>query len=67
MTRKQIVQQHHISYKPEVTILVYKGEHMILTRLQWTKRAPSKGFVKALKIWLALHETDAVELEKENV
>ena len=64
MPRKTVVQSHHISYNPEVQVMVYKGEHMILTRLQWAKRAPSIGFIKALKVWIALNEPGAVELAK---
>lgn len=64
MPRKTVVQSHHISYSPEVVVIIYKGEHMILTRLQWAKRAPSIGFIKALKVWIALNERRAVELTK---
>lgn len=64
--RRSSIQEHHISYDPEVTVIVYKGEHAVLTRLGWycSKRRPSKGFVKALKLWLAKHEHRAVELTK---
>jgi hypothetical protein len=34
---------------------------MILTKLSWRKKV-SKGFVKALKIWIQENEAKAVEL-----
>ena len=58
-----VVQKHHISYDPEVTVLLYKGEHWIMTQLQRRKKI-SKGFVQALKVWLALHESKATEVSK---
>jgi len=64
--KKSSVQEHHISKDPEVTLYVYKGEHAVLTRMQWycSKRPPSRGFITALKVWLALHESDAVDLQE---
>lgn len=63
-TRRKTVQKHHISYEPEVVVAVYKGEHWILTQLQRRKRI-SRGFVKAIKAWLALHEDEAKELDTD--
>jgi len=41
---------------------VFKGEHLILTRIQWyTKTKVSKGFIKALKVFIALNEDRAVQ------
>jgi hypothetical protein len=59
--KKTVVQEHHISYSPEVTVIVYKGEHMILTQLQWRKKF-SKGFFEALEQFINEHKKDAVEL-----
>jgi hypothetical protein len=59
------VQTHHISYDPEVTVKVYKGEHWILTQLH-RRKSFSKGFVTAIKVWLAIHEESVKELEGEN-
>jgi hypothetical protein len=56
-----VIQEHHISYNPEVKVRIYKGEHMILTKLSWRKRV-SKGFIKGLKIWIQENEAKAVEL-----
>lgn len=58
------IQTHHISYDPEITVNVYKGEHWILTQLQRRKKY-SKGFIRAMKAWIALHEHDAKEVSKE--
>ena len=58
-----VIQNHHISYDPEVTVLLHKGEHWILTQLQRRKKI-SKGFLKALKVWIALNESNAKEVKK---
>lgn len=67
MGHKSTIQEHHITYDPPETVFVYKGEHAVLTRMQWycSKRRPSKGFVKALKRWLSEHEHSAVELTRK--
>ena len=59
-----MIQKHHISYDPEVTVDLHKGEHWVLTQLQRRKKI-SKGFVKALKVWIAIHETDAKDVERK--
>jgi len=59
---KVIVQNHHVSYNPEVTVKVFKGEHMILTRLGWRKKI-SKGFINALEQWMKQNKQTAVELD----
>ena len=60
--KRIVIQTHHISYEdPEVKVRIYKGEHMILTKLSWRKKV-SKGFVKALKMWIQENEAKAVEL-----
>lgn len=56
-------QNHHISYDPEVIVRIYKGEHEILSKLNWyEKNTVSKGFIRALKSWIALNEHRAEEL-----
>jgi len=61
---KKVVQAHHISYDPEVVVKIYKGEHWVLTQLQRRKNV-STGFLQALKVWIALNEEKANELEKK--
>jgi len=61
----RVVQNHHISYDPEITVRIYKGEHEILGKINmYTKNTVSTGFIKALKTWIALNEDRAWDLEK---
>ena len=67
MPKKQVVQDHHIIYdeKPgqEVVAPVYKGEHLVLTKLNWyTRKKVSKGLIKSLKVYIALNEDRAEEV-----
>ena len=62
--RKTIVQQHHISYNPEVVVTIYKGEHWVLTQIQRRKKV-SRGFITSLKVWIAEHEYKAKDLTKK--
>jgi len=61
MKKKTVVQSHHISYNPPIKVYLYKGEHWLLTQLGRRKHI-SKGFIQALKIWLTLHENEAIEV-----
>ena len=67
--KKRIIQRHHIQYAhPErksmrdIVVPIFKGEHKILTLMQWAKTY-SKGFIKSLKVFIAQHEDEAVDLE----
>lgn len=63
--KERVIQEHHISYDPVVTVNVYKGEHQILSKIAWYERkSVSKGFITALKVWIALNEGRAQELKK---
>jgi hypothetical protein len=55
---KRVFQTHHISYNPEVTVKLTKGEHWVITHLNRHKYV-TKGFITALKVWIALHENEA--------
>lgn len=57
-----VVQTHHISYIPEITVRVYKGEHFCLTLMGRRKRI-SKGFIVALKDFILKNEQNAEELK----
>jgi len=47
------VQKHHITYTPEETVYLYKGEHGIMTRIQWWERkSVSTGFIQCLERWI---------------
>lgn len=61
------IQKHHITYasKGDVDriVKVYKGEHGVLTKIQWWCPRPwSKGFIEALMQAIHDSEIDAVEL-----
>jgi hypothetical protein len=34
MAKKQVWQKHHITYEPEYTVTVTRGEHYVITQLQ---------------------------------
>ena len=64
----KVIQGHHIIYDnkegQEVVVPVFKGEHKICTLMQWyTKGHVSKGFIKALKVFIVLNE-DRAEVAK---
>jgi len=61
---KVTIQEHHISYDPEVTVLIFKGEHWLLTQLRRRTKNISKGFITSLKVWIALNEARAKELKQ---
>ena len=63
MPKKPVIQEHHISYEPEKTVLIYKGEHYILTLLQW-RRFMSKGMMQALTQFVKDYKHLAVPLKK---
>jgi len=63
MPKKPVIQEHHISYEPEKTVLIYKGEHYILTQLQWRKYI-SKGLIASLKQFCNDYAHLAVPLKK---
>lgn len=44
--------------------MVYKGEHWVLTRLQWRKYV-SKGFIDALEQYIIDKRGTAVNLDEE--
>ena len=63
MVKKQVIQEHHISYaNPEITVKLYKGEHWAITVLNRRKKNMSKGFLRCLQEYIKEHEEKAVEL-----
>jgi hypothetical protein len=64
-SRCLVIQEHHIRYatvsQREWKVTIYKGEHWILTRMQWRRRF-SKGFITALEEFIRTHKEQAVEL-----
>jgi hypothetical protein len=65
MPKKRIIQKHHISYAdPEIIVKVTRGEHRILSMIQWyCKKFVSKGFIKALRIFIISNKNRAERLE----
>lgn len=63
MPKKPVIQEHHITYNPERTVFIYKGEHYILTLLQW-RRYISQGMIEALKQFVLDYEHLALPLQK---
>ncbi len=59
---KKIIQRHHVSYEPEVTTTVFKGEHWVLCQLARRKHL-SKGFLKCLEQYVKDHWHIAKELD----
>jgi hypothetical protein len=65
--KKQVFNRHHIVYpsgehtEQEYVVEVRKCEHLLLTRLNWyCRKTVSRGFIRALKIWIAMNEWRAV-------
>lgn len=60
--KKKVVQEHHISYDPEIKQRMYQGEHWLMTNLN-RRKFISKGFIRTLKVFIALHDDNAKEIE----
>ena len=68
MVKERRIINHHIQYAhPErksmkdIVVKIYDMEHKVLTLMQWPKTF-SKGFIKSLKVWLAMNEDEAIEI-----
>ena len=65
-TRYRVIQEHHVSYEPEETALVFKSEHHIITRLnRLAKSKPSKYFKQFLVNWAYQHSDSYFQIEME--
>jgi len=64
-TPKPVIQIHHITYTPERTVTIWKGEHWILTRMQWRKRV-SKGFIEAIEQIIIENKEKAFDLKSKS-
>ena len=60
--KRTIVQVHHVTYTPEWTEVVYKGEHYVLSLVQRRKRF-SWGFIRAMTFELNRAKNVAVGLD----
>jgi uncharacterized protein involved in tellurium resistance len=66
---KKGVSEHHVRYKEkdgyDFTVNVTKGEHLVLTRLNWyTKKHVSRGLINALIIFCLDNWDRCEELKK---
>jgi len=64
--KKQVIQNHHISYNPEIVVKIYKGEHWAITILNRRNKNMSKGFLRCLQEYIDTHKEDAVDLDGNN-
>jgi len=66
MSRKLVIQEHHIRYgdgrDTELIVRVTKGQHRVLTWLNREQNNISVGLVRALDMWLAENRYKAREL-----
>ena len=67
--KARVIQAHHIIYaapdhpEQEVIVRLFKGEHLMATRLQWyCRRKVSRGLIKLMKVFIALNEDRAEEI-----
>jgi hypothetical protein len=56
------IQRHHITYKPEWIVSIYRGEHWAITQLQRRKYV-STGFIKSVGYELARLAKNAIDLD----
>jgi len=59
--QRSVVQEHHLSYEPEVKVRLFKKEHYWVT-VAYRFRPISKGFIKSLKKFIMDKEEEAVDL-----
>lgn len=64
MSKKQVIQTHHISYNPEIVTKIYKGEHWAITILNRRSKNMSQGFLKCLQQYINQHQEHAVDLDE---
>ena len=65
MGKPRVKQNHHLAYQPEIVGKLWKGEHEILSKINlYTRKNVSLWFVQCLKVWIALNENRATELDK---
>lgn len=64
--RPSIVQVHHVTYQPEWTEVVMKGEHWILSQVQRRRRF-SWGFIRAMTYELNRAKKVAVNLDNPSL
>jgi hypothetical protein len=59
----RVVNTHHISYEPEITVDIFAGEHQCITLMErYSKRTVSKGFLRCLRRFIKENKHKAVKL-----
>ena len=69
MPRKRVrnaIQEHHISYNPEITVKIYSGEHWAITQINRRSKNMSIGFLKCLQEYIDTHKDMAVDLDADS-
>ena len=61
----RVINRHHISYEPEITVDIFSGEHQTITLMErYSKRTVSKGFIKCLELFIDAHMDKVVDLKE---
>lgn len=59
----RVINRHHISYNPEITVDIFEGEHQVIGLMdRYSKKTVSRGFIRCLKLFIEEKEKEAVEL-----
>ena len=59
----RVIQNHHITYTPELTVKIFKGEHRCITLMnRYSKRTVSKGFLRCLRRFIKENKDKAIKL-----
>lgn len=59
----RIINRHHISYDPEVTVNIFGGEHRAISLIEmYSKKTVSKGFLRCLRLFIKKNGGRAVKL-----
>lgn len=59
--RGNIINRHHLSYKPEIIVRVFRKEHWIFTYLDRCNPI-SKGLIRGLRYWIKKNKDRAIKI-----
>ena len=62
--KKMIIQRHHLSYNPEITVMMQRKEHYYIGLLNRFTKPVSKGFLIALKQFILWKESTAFKIRR---
>lgn len=70
MSKKRIINRHHIVYgkdqhgEEEWVVPLFKGEHLVLSRLCWyTRKSVSLGLIRSLEYFILRNKDRAIDLD----